>query len=197
MVLDAPEIATKIAKLNGARAAQLLLVDGMRYDLGARVREELSELLDGSAVCVDQPVLWSALPSVTPVQMHLLSRGPRALKEEAIPSERETHIYREGSLTTLRRVRIGQRDLIKLDLVEARLREAGPGFETRMSALAEEVADVIAGYAEGLPPRTLLFVFGDHGFYLPTGGPDATGPADQGNATPEEVLVGAQAWLVG
>lgn len=196
MVLDAPDVATKIAKLNGARAAQLLLVDGMRFDLGLRVHRELSHLLDGTAVCVDRPILWSALPSITPVQMHLLARGPRALKEE-LHSEREPQIHRDGSLTTLRRVRIGQRDLIKLDLVEARLREAGPGFETRMSSLAEEVADVIAGYAEELPPRTLLFIFGDHGFYMPTGGPDATGPADQGNATPEEVLIGAQAWLVG
>lgn len=196
MVLDAPEIASKIAKQSGARAAQLLLVDGMRYDLGQRVQRELAQLLDGQAVCVEQPVLWSALPSVTPVQMHLLARGARALKEEP-HSEREPTIQREGSLTTLRRVRIGQRDLVKLDLVEARLREAGPGFESRMSALAEEVADVIAAYAEGLPPRTLLFVFGDHGFYMPTGGPDATGPADQGNATPEEVLIGAQAWMIG
>lgn len=196
MVLDAPDIASKIAKQCGARAAQLLLVDGMRYDLGQRVQRELAQLLEGQAVCVEQPVLWSALPSVTPVQMHLLARGPRGLKEEP-QSEREPTIQREGSLTTLRRVRIGQRDLVKLDLVEARLREAGPGFESRMSALAEEVADVIAAYAEGLPPRTLLFIFGDHGFYMPTGGPDATGPADQGNATPEEVLIGAQAWMVG
>ena len=56
-----------------------------------------------------------------------------------------------------------------------------------------------SGAADGrLPPRTLLFLFGDHGFRLPAS-PDgrSTGPATQGGTSPEEVLVPGQAWLVG
>jgi hypothetical protein len=60
------------------------------------------------------------------------------------------------------------------------------------------VTSVLARYLESLPPRTLLFIFGDHGFRLPRT-PDgrSTGPATQGGASPEEVLVPAYAWLSG
>ncbi len=197
MVLDAPEIATRIARINGARAVQLLLVDGMRYDLGQRVLRDLKQRLADTAVCVDENLLWSALPSITPVQMHLLARGARALREEPTPSEREAGIHRNQSVTTLRRVRIGHRDLVKLDVVEARLRDAGGKFDDRLDSIAGEVSEVIAHYAESLAPRTLLYVFGDHGFKLPVRAAGTTGPAEQGGASPEEVLVGAQAWLVG
>ncbi|MEZ4437941.1 MAG: hypothetical protein R3B72_02555 [Polyangiaceae bacterium] len=197
MVLDAPEVATRIAKLNGARAVQLLLVDAMRYDLGQRVQAELKVRLSSQAVCVDETIMWSALPTITPVQMRLLGRGAAGLREAEALSEREPSIQRDGSLTTLRRVRIGRRDLVKLDLVEARLRDAGPGYVPRIESLAREVSDVIASYAESLPPRTLLFVFGDHGYDLPLEGQNATGAAIQGGATPEEVLLGGWSWLMG
>ncbi len=87
---------------------------------------------------------------------------------------------------------------MKLDLVEARLRGAGPAYDERLEAISEEVAQVTLRYIESLPPRTLLFLFGDHGFRLPSS-PDArsTGPATQGGVSPEEVLVPGQAWLVG
>ena len=43
-----------------------------------------------------------------------------------------------------------------------------------------------------------MFLFGDHGFRLPSSADGrATGPATQGGVSPEEVLVPAQAWLVG
>jgi hypothetical protein len=47
-----------------------------------------------------------------------------------------------------------------------------------------------------LPPKTLVFVFGDHGFVLdPLDGGTTRGRS--GGASPEEVLVPAFAWLVG
>jgi hypothetical protein len=198
MVLDAPDIAARIGRLNGARAVQLLLIDSMRYDLGQRVRAELGQRLGNRAACLEEALMWAALPTVTPAQLRLLSRGPRALREGEPPSETsDPVVHRDGSVTALRRVRIGQRDLLKLDLVEARLRDAGAGFDARLDAIACEVGEVIARHTESLPPRTLLFVFGDHGFVLPIEGPRSTGPASQGGASPEEVLVGAQAWLIG
>lgn len=196
MVLDVPEIASRIARLNGARTVQLLLVDGLRHDLGSRVMTALADKLCGAAVCVDETVLWSALPTLTPTQMHLLARGPRGLREQEPTSERNALVQRAGSVTTLRRVRIGHRDLVKLDVVEARLRDAGGPFDERMNELADEVATVVARFIESLGPRTLLYVFGDHGYRLQA---DARGtsPAQQGGASPEEVLVGGHAWLVG
>ena len=37
MVLDIPDVALRIGRLHGARSVQLLLVDGLRFDLGLRM----------------------------------------------------------------------------------------------------------------------------------------------------------------
>ena len=62
--------------------------------------------------------------------------------------------------------------------------------------LADETAMALAQHFERLAPRTLAFVFGDHGFELDALD-DGTSAARQGGASPEEVLVPAFAWLVG
>src|SRR5207253_2397527 len=103
----------------------------------------------------------------------------------------------EATATIPRRERIGQRDVLKLDVVEARLRDSGGPFDARMDDVADEVVASLAGIAAELPARTLMYVFGDHGFFLRNIGPDRTGRAEQGGSRPEEVLVGASAWLVG
>ncbi|MBK8252468.1 MAG: hypothetical protein IPK82_07335 [Polyangiaceae bacterium] len=198
MTFDAPEIATRIARLNGARGVKLLLVDGMSFDLGERVSAELRARATASGVCVDRLLLWSALPTHTSMQMSLLAKGPEALRDVEPPSDPEPEIARGRAIGTLRRERAGARELMKLDLVEARLRTAGPSYDERLDNLADEVASVLARYLESLPPRTLLFVFGDHGFRLPRAADGrSTSPATQGGASPEEVLVPAYAWLSG
>ncbi|WP_437569126.1 hypothetical protein [Sorangium sp. So ce542] len=198
MVFDAPDIAARIARLNGARGVKLLLVDAMRFDLGERVAAHLKEIMMDRAILVERSLLWAALPPTTTAQISLLARGPDGLRETMPPSEAEPAIARGRAVATLRRERVGSRELMKLDLVEARLRAAGPPFAERIEAIAEEVADVVARFVASLPPRTLLLVFGDHGFRMtPMGDGTATGPASQGGGSPEEVLVPAQAWLVG
>ncbi|MBM4374603.1 MAG: hypothetical protein FJ095_05925 [Deltaproteobacteria bacterium] len=197
MVLDAPEDAIRVGRQCGARSVQLVLVDAMRAGLGLRVARRLEASMSDIGAEVERSLLWSALPSVTSVQMQLLSQGPRALREIEAPSERDLTAYRDGTACIPRRERIGQRDLLKLDVVEARLREPGLPYEGRMEDLADEVADAIVKVAEGLPPRTLLYVFGDHGFFLKPGGAGRTARAEQGAARPEEVLVPAYAWLIG
>ncbi|WP_437894652.1 hypothetical protein [Sorangium sp. So ce124] len=198
MVFDAPDIAARIARLNGARGVKLLLVDAMRFDLGERVAAHLREMMMDRAILVERSLLWAALPPTTTAQISLLARGPDGLRETMPPSEAEPAIARGRAVATLRRERVGSRELMKLDLVEARLRAAGPPFAERIEAIAEEVADVVARFMASLPPRTLLLVFGDHGFRMtPMGDGSATGPASQGGGSPEEVLVPAQAWLVG
>jgi len=203
MVLYAPEIAARLGRLNGARTVELMLVDAMRLDLGERVMRLLKQRLGSRAACVDDALLWAALPSITPTQLRLLGTGPRGLREGDPSSERDPVVQRGRSVTTLRRLRIGQRDLVKLDVVEARLREAGPPFDQRMAAIAEEVAAVIDKFVDSLAPRTLLYVFGDHGFKIAPSSEErgaatrGTGAAAQGGSSPEEVLVPAYAWLVG
>jgi hypothetical protein len=198
MVFDAPEIAARLARLNGARGVKLVLVDAMRFDVGELLADKLKEGLGGAAVCIERGLLWSALPTTTPTQIALLSRGPEGLRDGEPTSEPEPEIVRGRAVGTLRRDRVGSREIMKLDLVEARLRNAGAPHDDRIDALAEEVAPIVGKYIESMPPRTLVYVFGDHGFRLPAS-PDgrATGPASQGGVSPEEVLVPAQAWLVG
>ena len=95
-----------------------------------------------------------------------------------------------------RRVKVGHRDLLKLDLVEARLMEPCDHEASRLDDLADELAEVLSAQLARLPPRTLAIVFGDHGFRLDAMGSGTTS-AKSGGASPEEVLVPAFAWLVG
>jgi hypothetical protein len=82
--------------------------------------------------------------------------------------------------------------VFKVDLVETRLREAGQDARAAAAKLSPELASVIAKHAASLPPRTLLFVLGDHGFTFAE-----DGTFEQGGASPEEVLVPAFAFLLG
>ena len=214
MVLDAPDIAGRIARLHGARATQLLLVDSMRWDVGVMVRQRLVALLEGRASLTDELLLWSALPTTTARQLETLARGIDALRAPPSPDEGDqTESLRGRSAEIVRRLRIGRRDLFKLDLLESQRRvgrdtETTESSESRiaLSELADSVARVIARHAETLAPRTLLFVFGDHGFVQharprhavrvqTTSEGSAAGSA--AGATPEEVLVPAFAFLFG
>lgn len=197
MVMDAFDVATKVARLSSARSLRLALIDAMSFDLGERVTERMKLQLDKRAVVVERTILWSALPATTPTQMHLLSRGTDGLRDAGPPSSPEPDIARGRNVSGLRRERVGSRELLKLDLAEARLRSPGPAYDERLDNLADEVAEVLVRYMETLPPRSLFYVFGDHGFVLspgPNGRP--TGPATQGGTSPEEVLVPGYAWLV-
>ncbi len=198
MVFDAPDLAGRIGRLNGARVVKLLLVDAMRFDIGERVAQHLTERLAGRAVCVERMLLWSAIPTTTATQAALIARGPEGLRDVDPAHEPDPEIVRGRAVATVRRERLGSREVMKLDLVEARLRGAGVGYDERLESIAEEVAQVTVRYIESLPPRTLLFLFGDHGFRLPSSSDGrTTGPATQGGVSPEEVLVPGQAWLVG
>jgi hypothetical protein len=161
------------------------------------VAARLKEATAGRSVLVERSLLWAALPTTTAAQLALLSRGPEGLREAPLV-EQEPAISRGRAVALLRRERAGRCELMKLDLVEARLRTAGPPLDERLDAIADEVTEVLARFMDSLPPRTLVLVFGDHGFRVATPGDgSSTGPATQGGAAPEEVLVPAQAWLVG
>lgn len=196
MVLDVPDLALRIGRLHGARSAQLILVDGMRFDLGLRVNERLRPLLGQHAALTERLLLWSALPSTTAMQLELIGRGAQGLKELTGETDSEIPVARGRSATTLRRIRAGQREVLKLDLVESAMSVPGGPLAERLDDLADEAAEALAAHLLRLPPRTLALVFGDHGFTLdPVGG--GTSAAHSGGASPEEVLVPAFAWLVG
>jgi hypothetical protein len=197
MVFDVPQIAARAARLHGARNVALLLVDAMRFDLGLRVQQLLREELSPDAVCTEQVLLWAALPTVTSVQLELLARGPQGLAETLDEkSDDDLVVPRGKAASTMRRVRAGGRELHKLDIIQSMLQESGPREPDRLEAMAREAIAPIAKLARSLQPRTLLFIFGDHGFELPLA-ESGTGPAKQGGGSPEQVLVPGHAWLIG
>ncbi|HTA93539.1 MAG TPA: hypothetical protein VK745_28365 [Polyangiaceae bacterium] len=196
MVLDVPELALRMGRLHGARSVQLVLVDGLRFDLGLRVEQRLRALLGQSAALTERLLLWSALPATTAVQLELIGRGAEALREFTGNVDSEVPVARGRMATTLRRIKAGHRELLKLDVVESRVSEPDGDEITRLDDVADETARALGSYMKRLPARTLVMVFGDHGFCLdPRGG--GTTRARHGGASPEEVLVPAFAWLVG
>jgi hypothetical protein len=190
MVFDAHDVAARVARLHGARMVRLLLVDAMRWDVALAVRERLPALLSGASL-TDDLLLWSSLPTTTSRQLETIARGLEALRAPS-SLEPEPEPPRGRNAALIRRMRVGPREVHKLDLVESRIRDARGEAAAELPAIASEVAEVIARHAQSLAPRTLLFVFGDHGFTI-----DRKGFAAQGGASPEEVLVGAFALLVG
>lgn len=191
MALDVPEIAGRIARLHGARSTRLLLVDAMRWDLSRWTAERLSAKLGSRAVLTDELLLWSALPTKTTRQLETIARGVEALRAPA-DLEADAEPPRGRTSEFIRRMRVGPRELHKLDIVEARLCAARGAVVRALPDIADATAEVIARHADTLPPHTLLFVFGDHGFTI-----DRGGSAQQGGASPEEVLAGAFALLIG
>lgn len=189
LVLDVFELASKAARAHGARAAHLVMVDSMRFDTGGIVRNSIVTAMERTASLTEEAVLFASLPSTTRRQLETLSRGIeslRGLHEDDM--ERGDDSLRGRSAEMIRRVRVGHRDLFRLDMIEANLQE---GLHNR-NETAAYAGEIIAKHANELPPRTLLYVFGDHGFRI-----DHEGAVQQGGASPEEILVPAYAFLIG
>jgi hypothetical protein len=198
LVMDAYEVALKQARLHNARTTHVLVVDAMRHDLGCLVRDDLATRAAGVASLTNESLLWSSLPTTTYRQLETLARGMDALRAPAM--DETTESLRGRSAETVRRLRVGSRELYKLDVVPSMLGalpdpSASPGPAHVVAALgdiATSVADAVLRHVESLPPRTLLLVLGDHGFTV-----DRRGRITHGGASPEEVLVPCLAYLVG
>jgi hypothetical protein len=191
MVFDAYDIAARIARLHGARTTRLLLVDAMRCDVARAIQDRVVARIGARAALTDELVLWSALPSTTLRQLETIARGMEALRAPA-SLEQDPLPPRGRGAEHVRRMRVGPRELHKFDLLESRLQASRGTVPHDLPQIVESVAEVLARHVDTLAARTLLFVFGDHGFTL-----DKDGVARCGGATPEEVLVGAFALLTG
>jgi hypothetical protein len=196
MVVDVPDVALRVSRLHGARTTQLLLVDGLRYDLGDMVNDRIRALVGQKAACAERFLMWAALPTTTAAQIELIGRGPAALKDFTGDAQEEQMVTHGRKASMIRRVKTGHRELLKLDIVASRLSEPGGAEPEGFPALADEVAQRIAAHFEGQKPRTLVMIFGDHGFSLDHRS-ERRVQVREGSASPEEVLVPAFAWLVG
>jgi hypothetical protein len=191
MVLDVHDVAARIARLHGARTMRVLLVDAMRWDVSRAVQARLVAKLGSRASLTDELLLWSALPTTTIRQLETIARGIESFRTPA-SLEHDPQPARGRSAEHVRRMRVGPRELYKLDIVGSRTTAARGDVLRELPEIADAAADAIARHVETLAPRTLLLVAGDHGFTI-----DKSGVARHGGASPEEVLVGAFALLVG
>jgi len=191
MVFDAHDIAARIGRLHGARSTRVLVVDAMRWDVARMVEEQVVARLGSHASLTDELVLWSALPTTTIRQLECIARGIEALRMPAT-LDGDAEPPRGRTSEFVRRMRVGPREIHKLDVVEARVSSATGHVLRELPEAADIAGEAIARHAETCAPRTLLLVTGDHGFSI-----DRHGRARQGGASPEEVLVGAFALLVG
>jgi hypothetical protein len=189
LVMDAYDIASKQARLSNARTSHVLIVDSMRFDLGCLVRDALAREASGVATLTAETILWSALPTTTMRQIETFARGLDALRAPA--REEPSESLRGRAAEVVRRLRVGSRELYKLDVVPSML-EGTSDVIGALDNIANATAEAIARHVSTLPPRTLLFVVGDHGFSI-----DRRGELRTGGASPEEVLVPAFSWLVG
>ncbi len=188
LVMDAFEFAMKNARAAHARSAHVLVVDSLRFDVGNLVRDALAKETHGIASLLQETLVWSALPTTSLRQLETLARGVDALRAPA--EEDPTDALRGRASEVVRRLRIGSREIYKLDLIPAML-DATHDVVSAMPSIASATAEAIARHISTLPPRTLLFVVGDHGFTI-----DRRGAVSSGGASPEEVLVPAMSWLV-
>ena len=193
MVLDAPQIGSQIARLHGAKSTQLVLVDAMRFDLGVRVHDRMRDALTSQATCTERLLLV-----VRAADHHAgsaRSAGARARRDWRRGRAQRTRGSRSAWTTsaTLRRIKVGNRESYKLESVEARLRESGPPLPERLDSIADEVAAAIAAHARSLAPRTLMFVFGDHGFRMDC----EADSADIGRRVTRGSARSGFAWLIG
>src|ERR1044071_7049984 len=86
MVRDVVDVGVRWLGQHAARQCQLLLVSALRFDLAQRLNAELERRLANTAACVDQCVLWAALPSNAEAQQ-LGTSLPTAARK--VPRESE------------------------------------------------------------------------------------------------------------
>jgi hypothetical protein len=187
MVRDVVELGSRWLGQHHARQCQLLLISAMRFDLGQRLNEEIERRLTGKAVCVEQCLLWTALPSNAEAQQLGEARNAARRGRVEAPPLAPSNEIESGY--------VGSRELFRLRQLPDVLACPGDVEAVRLGQLASGLADTLVPWIQRQPPETLVVIFGDHGFHWDAT-PAGTSAAQRGGALPEQVLVPASAWLL-
>lgn len=185
LVLDVPSYAFQLSRKHNTEHLKLLLVDAMRADVGALVREKLKVQMANTAECVGSGLLWAALPANTAAQMELIARGTDGLRHFTGELAESQLMSRGNDLRRLRPVRVGSHRMYKLDIVQYLCRDAEKHSSDLLEQYAAEVATSVGRFLRQQEPNTLVYLCGDHGF---------GGIVDN---APEEILTCYQGWKVG
>lgn len=184
LVLDVPSYSFQLSRKHNAEHVKMVLVDGMRADVGAIVRDKLRLQMANTAENVVSGLLWSALPATTAAQMELIARGSDGLRHFSGELTEAQLMSRGNDLRRLRPVRVGSHRMYKLDIVQYLAKDVEQHSSDNLEQYAAEVATSVGRFLRQQEANTLVYLFGDHGF----GGVTTTAP--------EQILTPYQAWLI-
>ena len=177
MVLDAFDVAAKMARAHDARTTQMLVVDGMRFDLASRACSSRRGAPRGSRADrrTHHALLGAPVEHAAPARVARARRrgAPHAVRRSRRGADARPH-GRHGPARARRLARSLQARRRRDD---ARRRGKRRDVRDRRSR-RRDAARAIAKHARTQNARTLLFVLGDHGFRL------EGGAAHHGGASP-------------
>jgi hypothetical protein len=186
LVMDAPDLAAKAAREARVNRVYAVMCDSMRYDVGSVFGDRFAAMMPELRM-VSSGILWAGLPTTTSRQLELLARGKEALMEEHVPQS-EPSIGRDRTADSVRRARVGSKEIYKLDSVAARILRGQTDTDELGDAAANALTQFLRTKKHDVPH--LLYVFGDHGYTFRGDVPT------EGSALPEQVLVPYFAYVV-
>ena len=192
MVLDVHDIAARIGRLHGAQSTRLLLVDGMRGTSPASSNSGSGRSSVRAARSPTRSSSGAPWPRRRCVELETIARGVEALRA---PAELDADVEPRARIAEyVRRLRVGPREIHKLDLVEARVAAARGQVLRALPDIAEATAEESS---RGTRRRCHLTRSSSSSAITGSRSSTESGAALQGGASPEEVLVGGFAVLVG
>ena len=130
-----------------------LLADGLRYDLWLCLKEEFLPQLGATFRTVEETALWAYLPATTATQLAKLTTShPRQIFGPQIMN-REAYLAAEPGDA-----------ILKVDYLDELCHGLKGGLDDFYREAVSGAAIKLQGILEALPARTLILLFGDHGF---------------------------------
>jgi hypothetical protein len=142
-VEDLPSLSPKRGMIPEGGARVYVLLDGMRWDLWVYIKENLFEPLANQLRILQEGVLWAHLPSSTPRQMECFDR---AMESASGPGKRV------------------KEEVWKIEGIDERIHTERGDLEHLFRNVLQCLQLDLAPRLQGLPARTPLLFFSDHGF---------------------------------
>jgi hypothetical protein len=177
MIQDIPRLLSKKRDVPDHHRVVYLLMDGMRWDLWEKIKRDFFARMPDRFRVVREGSLWAHRPTTTSVQLPHLEQA----FQDACPGSDPAEI------------------LWKISGIDERIHGEKGGLEHLFSSVIRYLDLELLHRLRGLPSRTLLILFADHGFVenpgFSHGDKYAAERYTHGGETPFEVIV-PWAWVM-
>ena len=177
MIRDIPHLLSRKRKIPGHDRHLYLLMDGMRWDLWERIKQDFFGKMPDRFRLVREGALWAHHPTTTSAQLPHLEQA----LQEAYPDSNPPEL------------------LWKISGIDEKIHSEKGGLEHLFANVVRYLELDLLFRLRDLPSRTLLILFADHGFVEnPAFSPADKYGADRythGQNTPFEVIV-PWAWVM-